>query len=485
VIHQYRCIVSSISISVLFLALGCSSTIDTTTYREELDLPPHWEDADDRAASSAQVNWRTFFGDAGLIALIDTAMRNNIDMLTAHERIEGSRADVLQADGALLPMLDAYVSAGQTLMSDNSIDWAGTDGVLYPNGDAIGKTVRDYRAGIAAFWEVDVWGKLRTERRSAIARYLESVEGRNNLVTRLVSDVASTWYDLIALDMKSHIIRESTQLREQALDMVRLKMEAGTVNDLAVRQFEAQVLASKSLELELRQETIAVEALMNIMLNRFPVQIARSPTFPDESIVLTMHMGTPAALLDNRPDIRQAEYALASAELGLAAAQKALYPSLHLGGILNFNSFSAASLFMWPQSLAYEVLGNITAPLFNRSAIKADIARAESFLRQARLHYRGTVVSAFTEVGSQSAMLSAQGEILELRKSRAESLVKAVSSSMELFRSGKASYLEVLLSEQDALEARLDLVDARRKQYESMITMYRTLGGGWRLTPYD
>jgi outer membrane protein, multidrug efflux system len=469
----------AVTVFATLLLSACSTTVDTLQHREQLGLPATW-DGDIESRAPADVDWRSWFSDAGLSVLIDSALEHNAELRIAEEHIAAARADVAAASGALLPALDAFIASGQSLMSENSNDWAGSQDVTYPTGEEMTRTTQDHSIGVEAGWDVDIWGKLRDQRQSAARRYLASVERRNRLVTQVTTETAFSYYELIALDMKLRIIRESTKLRAQALEVVRMKKDVGAVNDLAVKQFEAQVLSSKGLEIELLQDILRGEATLHSLLNRFPDVIQRPEDFPPATLSMALAPGVPDALLDRRPDLREAEYELAAAELDVAAAEKAFYPALRLFADLRLNAFSTEWLFSWPQSLAYSLFGSLAAPLLNRSALKADLARAEAARRQALTAYRAAVVDAFIEVQTEIRLLRSREELLALKRQRAERLTEAVQASFELFGTGRAGYLEVLLAEEEALDARLDVVDTQLRQYESILGIYRALGGGWR-----
>lgn len=428
----------------------------------------------------ADVNWKTFFSDTVLVSLIDTALRNNPDMLMALQRIEAVRSDVIFSKGQLLPMISGSGWAGQEKTGEYSVNWAGNEGGTYASGDPLRPTYNDFFLGFHSSWEIDVWGKLRNRKKAALSRYLASIEGKNWIVTNLVAEVSNIYYELLSLDNQLDIIRETIKLQEEALEVVRSQKAGGAASELAVQQFEAQWLHTRGLEKEILQEITETENRINYLLGRFPQPVERNPVIFNDSIPVQVDVGLPAQLLQNRPDIRQATFELAASEADVKAARAAFYPSLNITGIAGFNAFNPTYLFLTPESISYSLFGGLTAPLINRSAIKAEFNRANAVQLEALYRYHQSIINGYVEVTNEMSAMNNLEQIYELKSREADVLTTSIETSSDLFRSGRATYLEVLLTQQNALQTRLELISTRKRQYHTFINIYKALGGGWR-----
>jgi outer membrane protein, multidrug efflux system len=261
---------------------------------------------------------------------------------------------------------------------------------------------------------------------------------------------------------------------------VKVQKQTGLVNELVVKQFEAQYLNSRILEKEVRQRILESENRINYLLGRFPQPIIREKTNFIKPIPFQVNVGIPSDLLKNRPDIRQAEYNLVAAKADVKAAKAAFYPTLNINGAYGFQAFKTGFIFTTPQSIAYTIFGSLTAPLINRSAIKSEFINANAMQREALYSYQQTIINGYVEVYNQVALIKNLDEIYVLRNDQADVLTQSVDASNDLFKSGRASYLEVLLTQRNALDSRLQLVEAKKRQYFAFVNIYKALGGGWQ-----
>jgi outer membrane protein, multidrug efflux system len=458
---------------------GCKTASNSATPASLKPLPTSFADVRD-SSSIASINWKTFFRDSLLVGLIDTALKNNLDLLLASQRIEMARAQVRASKGMLLPTINAYLSAGQSKYGLYTMDGAGNITTDITPGQIVPIHLPDYYMGLQTSWELDVWGKLRNKKRAAIARYLGSVEGRNWAVTQLVSELASSYYELLALDSELEIIRETIKLQENALEIITVQKRAASVNELAVEQFEAQLLASKSMEIELLQKIIENESRINLLIGGFPKTIVRSKVLFDREVPDQMKVGIPSDLLKNRPDIQQAAYELVASKADLRAAKAAFYPSFNINGTLGFQAFNPSFLLTSPESMAYRLFGSLTAPLINRSAIQASFNTAKANQVESMYNYQKSVINAYVEVYNEMANLKNLKQIRDLKDREVKVLTKSTNTSTQLFRTGNATYLEVLLAQRNALVSKTQLVDVKKRQFEAQINIYKALGGGWR-----
>jgi NodT family efflux transporter outer membrane factor (OMF) lipoprotein len=409
------------------------------------------------ARDNALIEWREYFVDDDLRSLIESALDSNFDLRIAAQRIQAARARVEAAGGRLLPIVDAVAGAGGTHPSE-LVDY-------------------DYVLGFQASWELDLWGRLRHMRDAAMHRLLASLEGRHLVQTAIVGDVCAAYYELLALDANLVIIEDSIRLEERALGAVRVQRTVGAANELAVRQFEAQLENLMTLKLEMKTRIVENESLINGLIGREPQPIERGRVSLAEARLPALALEVPAAYLTHRPDVRQAELELRAARADVESARAAFLPTAAITGFLSLQSFRSRRLFD-SESVAYSVVGSALAPILNRSAIQAEYDGADAMQREALYTYEQTLTNATLEVHSQLATISLLEEA-GARKTREVGLLEAsVRTAEELFRMGDAGYLEVLNVQQNGLRARLELVDLKKRQLQSSVALYRALGGG-------
>ncbi len=442
-------------------------------------IPQAYNDLKD-TTNTSQLKWRDFFSDQNLISLIDTAITKNLDLMMTFQEIEVAKNNVRLKSGQMFPTVTGVGSAGKTKVGQYTSQGAGDSSADITPGSLVPSPLNDYMLGLQTSWEADIWGKLRNSKKAAVSRYLSTVEGKNFVITNLVAEVANTYYELLALDNKLEIIRQTIQLQKAGLEIVKIQKEAAVANELAVKQFEAQLYNSQSLELELLRLIAENENKINALLGRFPQKIARDQASFTSQMPKTIHVGIPAQLLKNRPDIKQAELELIAAKCDLKAAQAAFYPSLNLTGSLGFQAFRTSYLFTTPQSLIYSIVGDLAVPLVNRSAIKAEFNTANAYQLEALFNYQRSILNGFVEVSNELSNIRHSEETFNLKSKEAEALAKAVDISIDLFKSARANYLEVLMAQRDALGAKLELIEAKKTQFNSVTNIYKALGGGWQ-----
>ena len=281
------------------------------------------------AVNTGRVDWRTFFADPHLTALVDTALENNQELNIAIQETLVLNNEIMARTGEYMPSLGLGVGAGLERVGRYTSQGQADE------RSGVAPTLQNYSFGLYASWEVDIWGRLHDAAGAARLRYLASLEGRNFIVTRLVAEIASRYYELIALDRQLEIVRSNLGLQERSLEVVRVEQQATRVTMLAVRRFEAQLLDFRSRQFEIAQRIVETENELNFLAGRFPQQIERSPTSFLSAGPAVLHAGLPTELLENRPDVRQAELELRAAQLDVSAARGRFYPSLRLDGGVN------------------------------------------------------------------------------------------------------------------------------------------------------
>jgi len=446
---------------------------------ENRSVPAAYENSRDTTNMSA-IQWRRFFNDQNLVNLIDTALLRNQELLVTLQEIEMAKNDVLFRQGPLLPAVGARLGVGVEKVGRYTSQGAGDKSTEILPGEEVPDPLTDITAAVTASWEVDIWKKLRNAKKAAITRYLSSVEGRNFVLTNLVAEVATSYYELLALDSQLEIVRQNIGLQKNALEIVKIQKEATRVTELAVQKFQAEVLKSQSLEFDILQNIRETENRINLLLGRYPQPIQRQQGNFLSLVPSTVSSGIPSQLLANRPDIKQAELDLAAAKLDVQVARAEFYPSFEISAALGLQAFKPSYLLRLPESLIYSLAGDVAGPLINRNAIKAEFYTANARQLQAMYNYERRILNAYLEVSTQLSRIDNVGRSLALKSQQVDVLSKSVDISTDLFKYARADYFEVLMTQRDALEAKLELVETKKEQLTAVVSIFRDLGGGWQ-----
>jgi NodT family efflux transporter outer membrane factor (OMF) lipoprotein len=426
------------------------------------------------AQSAAQKRWNEFFAEPELKALIGLALKNNQELNIRLQEMIIAQSEVMSRQGDYLPKLDARLGAGLDKVGKYTSQGRSDDAHRVP------ANLQHYGLGLAASWEVDIWKKLRNAKNAANYRYLASVEGKNFVVTQLVSEIARSYYELTALDNRLEVLTRNIEIQQNALAIVKLEKQAARVTELAVQRFEAEVLKNQSRRFKLEQERIEAENRINFLVGRYPQTVKRDSQRFKVPLADAVVAGIPAQLLDNRPDVRQAELELEAAKLDVKSAKAAFYPALTIDAGVGYEAFNIKHLFTTPQSLIYNIAGNLVAPLLNRKGITAQYYSANARQLQAVFNYERTLLSAYTDVVNQLAMVGNLKKSYDLQAQQVEKLTKSIDISNILFQSARADYMEVLLTRRDSLDAEMELIETKNQQLHAMVGVYQALGGGWR-----
>jgi NodT family efflux transporter outer membrane factor (OMF) lipoprotein len=453
---------------------SCASMLQGNLPREpKRQVPPGFGPSSE-GANLAQKKWNELFASPELRALIETALANNQELNLRLQEIIIARAEVTARRGEIWPKANFSVGAGIEKVGHYTSQGK-TD-----EANGVPEHLPDFAFGLSASWEIDVWGKLRNAAKAANLRWFASIEARRFLVTQIVAEIARSYYELLSIDAQLEVLRRNIEVQAQALEVVRLQKQAARVTELAVQRFEAEVLKNQSRLYDLEQKKIQAENRINFLLARYPQPVGRNAADLQAPLPQAISAGLPAALLENRADVRQAELELQAAKLDVKAAKAAFYPSLSLDAGIGYRSFEAAAIVATPASLLYNLFANLTAPLFNWAGLTAQFRATNARQLQAVIQYERTLLTAFIEVVNELANLDNLRKSYELQSQQVATLGRSVDVSGVLFRSARADYLEVLLTRRDSLEAEMELIERKRRQYEAMISLYQALGGGWR-----
>ncbi|WP_177175286.1 TolC family protein [Chryseobacterium taichungense] len=471
------------AIAVSLVLASCKAPMATVIKDEVKENVPqnfNQEDQGDASNNSGTTPWRQFFTDPNLVALIETALKNNQELMITLQEIEIAKSGVLAKKGRLTPTVSAGIGAGVKKAGRYTSEGAGDATTEIEPGKEMPDPLGNFEGGLMANWEVDIWKKLRTEKESAIAHYLSTVEGKNFVLSNLIEEVADNYYELLALDNQLDIIQQYIKLQQKALEISKIQKEAAAATELAVKKFEAELAKSKATEYTIRQEITEKENEINALCGRYPQPIIRSKGDFMTMIPQTVYTGIPSQLLANRPDIKQAELELKSAKLDVEAARKEFYPSLEISATLGLEAFKPSYLVKLPESIAASLVGELAGPLINKSAIKANFQTADARQIQSLYEYDKTILNAYLDVANLMSKVKNIDQYYKLKSEETKALEQSIDIANQLFRNSRADYLEVLLNQRDALDAKMELVEAKQKQLSTVVDIYKSLGGGWK-----
>lgn len=442
--------------------------------------PPVPETFDDVQTGdcATQLEWCTFFEDPILVDLIGQALTGNQELRILNEEIQIANNEILARKGEYLPFVSFITRADLEKSSRFTRDGAVEDQLTVAPGKPFPEPLPNFLVATNVSWELDIWRKLRNARDAATLRYLGTAEGRNYMVTRLVSEVAESYYELMALDNRLQTLDKTIGIQEQTLETAKSMKEAARGTELAVQRFGAEVHRNQSERLVILQEIIEVENRLNFLAGRFPQPVARQSADFINLQLKALSSGVPAELLQNRADIRQAERELAAAGLDVRVARARFYPSLNISAGFGYEAFNTRYLFMGPESMIYNVGGDLLAPLINKKAIQADYMTANAMQLQRVYEYQRIVLNAFVEVINRLSKVDNYTKSIEIKKQQLASLEASVDNATQLFQNARTEYVEVLLAQRDLMEARMDLIEMKKQQLTAVVTAYQALGGG-------
>jgi NodT family efflux transporter outer membrane factor (OMF) lipoprotein len=428
--------------------------------------------------SAAFINWRQFFSDPDLVHLIETALANNQEFNITIQDIEIAANEVKERQSEYLPKVGLGFGGSYIRPSENT-----PEGVL---DKIIEKGFYRYpdfnlNLGPSLTWEVDIWRRLRNAKEAARLRMIAQYEVRNFLISRLVTEIARNYYELMALDTSLKILDANITIQEAAFVKMKALKAYAKANQLAVNRFEAQLNKTKSQRFQTSQSIVEKENFLKFLSGIYDEgPIVRHS---DQFMTLPVHelqTGVPTQLLENRADIRQAEAMIKAAKLNLKSVKAQLYPNLTIQAGTGFSGFSPALFFKTPASLLYNAMGDFNVPLINRRAIIARIQIADANQTQAVLTYEQTLLKAYTDVLNQVSNIRNMQQAFDKKKREVVLLEESIGTANMLFKYAKATYIEVLLVQEEKLNAERELVEVKMNLVGSRVNLYRALGGGWR-----
>jgi len=411
--------------------------------------------------------WRELFTETYLQQLIQAGLRNNPDIQIAVQKVLEAEAYFSQSKAAFLPAISASGSGTFTRSPQT----------IYPFVVAPYQAPY-YQLGVGASWEIDLWGKLRSSKRAAYANLLAGDAGRKAVQTRLIADIASAYYSLIGLDAKLVITRQTVKNNIDLVETMKVLKESGKVTGAAIVQSEATRYAAEVTIPDLEQQISDTENFICLLLGRVPGNIERGK-IEDQTLSVDLNTGVPARLLDNRPDVMQAEFSVISAYEITNNARANFYPSLTVTASSGFAAQSFNNFFD-PAAFAANIVGGLTQPIFNKRINVTRLKVAKAQQEEALIMFKNTLLKAGQEVHEALGSYNWSLRKIALRKQELEALVKSVDYTKELLTYGSAIYTEVLTAQTSLLSAQLSSIDDRLQQLNAVVSLYHALGGGWK-----
>ena len=402
------------------------------------------------SVSTASLSWDAMFTDPYLQDWIKTGLEYNTDLNIARLKVSEAEAALLAARWALLPGADFNMQGG------------------LPG---------QFSASIGASWQADIFGSLRNAKRKAQAALEQSEAYRQAVQTQLVATIANSYYTLLMLDEQLNISTRTMKTWDESIRTLEALKRAGKTNEAAVLQAKANKLSVEANILTLEKEILAVENSLCALLGLVPMPITRG-TLTEQQLPQTLSAGVPAELLSRRPDVRQAELALAQTFYSVNSARASFYPNISLSGTLGWTTGNG-NIVLDPGSLITNLIASVTQPIFGRGINRARLQTAQAQHEQAAYRFRQSLLDAGVEVNNALTMWQTAQKRLELGKKQIVNLQAAVWNTQLLMKHGNADYLEVLTAQKNLLQAELTEASDRFDEIKSVINLYQALGGGY------
>ena len=459
--------------TVLFGGCMLASCTLGPDYKRPIVQPPtqfRYASGAATAESLADLKWFELFRDDALNGLVGTALKQNFELRIAAERVLQARAlyGITRADQ--YPAVGGSVALNAIRSSQ-----VGANGAV-PSGVDTG--VAYTQMGFSVGWEIDVWGRLRRLSEAARAQYLATEEARRGVITTLVADVSDTYLRLRALDLELEIATRTRDAGTESLRLTEARRTRGVASGVDVRQSEQLLFTATGQIASLEREIAQTENALSLLLGQLPGDIPRGRPLEAFAAPPEVPAGLPSALLERRPDIRQAEQQLIAANAEIGAARAEYFPRISLTGFFGVQSRALSDLLTGPARLA-SVSAGAAAPIFNAGRTRANVRFTEAVQREMVVNYQRAIYAAFRDV---SDSLAAHAKTTEQRMQQ-ERLVEALRESARLstqrYEGGLESYLPVLDAQRNLFQGELELARLRQQELASIVQLYRALGGGW------
>ncbi|MBB6463271.1 TolC family protein [Flammeovirga kamogawensis] len=423
----------------------------------------------DTAVDSTQnfgtIIWADFFKDSVLKQYIERGLEQNFDVRIALENVEIAKSRFKQGKQVNLPTISGNVSGSYIKNTQNG-----------QFGNALGD-ISSYNVGLDVSWEADIWGKLKATTEVARMNLLQQSEVKKAITSDLVSQIAFSYYRLIGYDKQKEILEKTITSRQESLEVTEALFSAGEVTLVAVKQSEALLYNSKVLLVEVEKNIEITENALSFLMGESGQLLDRDTTFTDR-FDFKLDVGLPIQLLENRPDVKSAEYLLINSFEQVNIAKANFYPTLKISAGGGFQSTALENWFS-PSSFLFNVLGQATQPIWNQRKIKTEYEVSQSQEKKALFNFQKQILMAGQEVSNSVMIINRQGDIINNQQLECDAYRDAVEYSQDLLLFGSANYLEVITARQNLLQAELILVNRQLDLITEYIKLYNALGGGW------
>ena len=463
-------LMSAILVASLAAIVMAGCTVGPNYHRPAVQTPGVYRDltenpqAQAQAASFADLPWWQVFQDAQLQELIRTALKENYDLQLATERISAARAQVAITRSNLFPQVQAHGNFE-----------GGKDPSTQSKYNILGVTAD------AAF-QLDLFGRLRRATEAARAQLLATEDAKNTVILTLVSDVASDYFQLLDLDLELRITQDTVKTQEESVKLTQLRLDHGVATKLDVLQAEQVLDAADAQIPELERQIGQEEDAISILLGHYPEGVRRGRPLAEQPIPPDVPPGMPSSLLARRPDIRQVEQDLIAANAEIGVARAAFFPQISLTGS-GGGAFGRSTLFtglMSSQTGIWSYGAQVSQPIFTGGALRGNLRLAESQHRQELIVYKQAIQLAFRDVSDALIGYQKLHQVRVAQETTVRDLQDTVDTSLVRYRGGITTYLEVLDGQRSLFNAELTLAQARGNEYQSLVQLYKALGGGWR-----
>lgn len=453
---------------VPFIMAGLSACVVGPDYRRPpVDAPNAFRFEDKEAKNLADTRWWEQFQDPVMNELIGIALAENKDVKIAAARVDQFLGQLTSTRAPLFPQVSAGLGAQRQRSSER--------GLLQSPGTPLTNNLFD--ATLSVSWEIDVFGRLRRQVESARANLLASEEGRRATILTLVSSVALSYINLRSLDRQLEIARSTTTSREESLRVFRLRFEGGTVSELELTQTQAEFEDAQSRIPLIESQIAQQEHALSILLGRNPGDIRRGRQLGELGLP-AVPFGLPSELLARRPDLRQAEQNLISANALIGAARAQYFPSISLTGLFGAASTELSDLFSGPAK-TWSFGAAATVPIFTAGGIAGQVQQSEALQQQSLLQYQKAIQVAFQEVEDGLVSFQKSRVQMEAQARQVTTLTNYARLARVRYDNGYTSYIEVLDAERSLFNAEVSYTQTQASMYTSMVNLYKAMGGGW------
>jgi len=435
------------------------------------DPPVFRGQATAEAASLADLPWWEVFQDPILKNLITEALGSNYDVNIAAARVQEARAHLGVARSEYFPAI------GYDVAAERSRNTGALQG--QPGGQSSPRNL--YYGTLSASWEIDIWGRIRRSNEAARASLLGTEEARRGVWLTLLGDLAQAYFELLALDVRLQLARNSTDAYQSTYNVFQDRLQVGAASKLETSRAEGALGAVQASIPQLESDIVAKENQISILLGRSPGPIPRGMPMYEQAVVPTVPAGLPAALLERRPDLRQAEQKLVGANANIGVAKAAFFPRLSLTALFGRASPEVSALTGGTATI-WAVAGMLSGPIFEGGKNLSNYRVSKAQWEQAKLQYEQAVLTALREVSDALTLLGKLSEAETGQERSVKALEQAVDYALDRYRHGFASYFEVLEAQQELYPAQNVLAQIRRDRLLAHVQLYKTLGGGWSLT---